>query len=60
MATINIPKGTKITKEVREAIEKKLKELEEQSAQEGTAQSIEGEEIRLNSNTAAWSVNYTT
>ncbi len=37
---IKISKGTALTKEVQEAIEKKLKELEEQGAREGTNSKI--------------------
>ena len=36
MAEIQISKGSALTKEVQEAIEKKLKELEEQGVREGT------------------------
>src|SRR5258708_39327039 len=36
MAEIKVSKGTALTKEVQEAIEKKLKELEEQGVREGT------------------------
>ena len=36
MAEIKISKGTALTKEVQEAIEKKSKELEEQGVREGT------------------------
>ena len=36
MEEIKISRGTALTKEVQEAIEKKLKELEEQGVREGT------------------------
>lgn len=52
MAEISI-KGEKITAEVREAIEKKLKEFEDKAVKEGT-------NVKLNDPKALWSVNYTT
>jgi len=53
MPTITIAPGTRITKEVREAIDKKLTELEGKSEKEGT-------NLKINDHSAAWSVNYTT
>jgi hypothetical protein len=53
MSQISIYKGPKITEEVREAIEKKLKELEEKAVKEGA-------HGKPNEATAMWSVNYTT
>lgn len=53
MAEIKISEGTKVTKEVREAIDKKLKELEDQAVKEGT-------NVKISHSAALWSVNYKT